>query len=138
MAQYQTPQFIEREPKVIGPLTFKRAAYLGFPLAIIFILWFLIAENYLMIFVLISVVLEGAGVVLAFFKVEGKSVPMLLTDAFFFVTRPKTFVWQRNNAKLDFHEREYVNTLGSQGLRKDELSRQSRVADLATKVQTRK
>ncbi|KKW33480.1 MAG: hypothetical protein UY78_C0011G0009 [Parcubacteria group bacterium GW2011_GWA1_53_13] len=45
MAQFQTPQFIEREAKIIGPLSFKQAAYVGVPLIINFVLWFLIAAN---------------------------------------------------------------------------------------------
>ncbi len=139
MAQFQTPQFIEREAKIIGPLTFKNAAYLGVPLAINFALWFLIAADYFILFVVIAVLLESAGAALAFGKVEGKTIPEVLLNVLFFFTKPKTYVWERGNTKLHFKKEEYVNPLTSgEGLQKAELIRKSRVADLAVRVQTKK
>ena len=138
MAQFQTPQFIEREAKVIGPLTFKRAAYLGIPLAVIFILWFVIAEKHFILFVALSILLEGAGVALAFMKAGGKSIPQFMMNALFFAAKPRTYIWQRENTKLRFREERFVNPLtNGEGLKKAELVRKSRVADLAVKVQTK-
>src|SRR3989344_180408 len=138
MAQFQTPQFIEREAKVIGPLTFRRAGYVGAPLVIIFMLWFAIAQNYFIIFILASVLLEGAGVILAFMKVGSKSVPEFLMNALFFTAKPKAYVWQRGHSNLRFKEEKFVNPLDNgEGLQKAELVRKSRVADLAVKVQTK-
>jgi hypothetical protein len=139
MAQFETPQFIEREAKVIGPLTFKRAAYIGIPIVFIFILYFTIAAQYFIIFVALSVLIEGAGVALAFVKVEGKSIPLVLVNALFFFTRPRTFVWKRGSTNLEFHNEEYVNpAVGKEGIAKDTLTRKSRVADLSVRVQTKK
>jgi len=139
MAQFQTPQFIEREAKVIGPLTFKRAAYLGIPLAVIFMLWFVLAENSFILFVALSVLLEGAGLALAFMKVEGKSIPQFLMNVLFFLAKSQTYVWQRGKTKLHFRAEKFVNPVANgEGLQKAELVRKSRVADLAVKVQTKK
>ena len=139
MAQFQTPQFIEREAKVIGPLTFRRAAYLGIPLIIIFLLYFVIAANNFILFIALSLLLEGAGVALAFMKVESKPILSFLASALFFATKPKTYVWQRGNTKLRFKEEKFVNPrTNGEGLQKAELVRNSRIADLATKVQTKK
>ena len=139
MAQFQTPQFIEREAKVIGPLTFRRAAYIGTPLIVIFALWFMIAANNFMVFGLISVLLEGAGVALAFMKVEGKSIPSVMINALFFFTRPRTFVWKRGDTKLRYKKMEYVNlTENEEGLKRADLVQRSKVADLAVRVQTKK
>ena len=139
MAQFQTPQFIEREAKVIGPLSFRRAAFIGIPLGAIFLLWFVIAENNFILFVALSIVLEGAGVALAFMKVEGKSIPQFLMNALFFFTKPKMYVWKRGKATLRFREEKFVNPrTNGEGLQKAELVRKSRVADLAVKVQTKK
>lgn len=139
MAQFQTPQFIEREAKVIGPLTFRRAAYLGIPLAGIFLLWFVLAEKSFIAFVAISIVLEGAGAALAFMKMEGKSIPQFMTNALYFTAKPKTYVWQRRNAKLHLREEKFVNPLtNGEGLQKAALVRKSIVADLAVRVQTKK
>src|SRR3989338_1130961 len=139
MAQFQTPQFIEREAKIIGPLSFKQSAYIGLPLAVNFVLWFLIAADYFIFFVLIAVLLEGAGIALAFGKVEGRTFPQLLMNVLFFLSKPKTYVWERGNTKLNFKKEEYVSPRANgEGLQKAELVRKSRVADLAVKVQTKK
>ena len=138
MAQFQTPQFIERESKVIGPLSFRSAAYVGVPLVIIFMLWFTIAKNNFIIFIFLSVLLEGAGIILAFMKVGGKSVPQVLVNALFFAAKPRAYVWQRGRSNLHFQEEKFTNPLANdEGLRKTDLVRKSRVADLAVKVQTK-
>lgn len=139
MAQFQTPQFIEREAKVIGPLTFKMAGYIGAPLAVIFLLYFVLATKHFILFVALSVLLEGAGVALAFGKVQGKTIPQILINALFFFIKPRTYVWQRGNAKLRFKKEKFVNPLtNGEGLQKAELVRKSRIADLAVRVQTKK
>jgi hypothetical protein len=139
MPQFQTPQFIEREAKVIGPLTFKAAGYVGTPLVIIFILYFAIAAKYFMLFIALSLLLEGAGIALAFAKVESKSIPQIMTNALFFFTKPRTYVWKRGNTKLHFKEEKYTNQrTNGEGLQKADLVRTSRVANLAVRVQTKK
>ncbi|HEX9722465.1 MAG TPA: hypothetical protein VGA53_04320 [Candidatus Paceibacterota bacterium] len=139
MAQFETPQFIDREAKVIGPLTFKRAAYLGIPLAVIFALYFVMAADNFILFVAISILLEGGGVALAFIKLEGKSIPEMIMNALFFLVRPKTFVWKRGNTKLTYKKEEYINPYtGPEGLPKDQLTQKSRMADLSLRVQTKK
>jgi hypothetical protein len=140
MAQFQTPQFIEHEAKVIGPLTFRRAGYIGAPLALIFVLYFAMAADNFIVFVALSVVLEGIGVALAFAKVEGKSIPTFLINAVFFFMKPQTYIWKRGKISLHYKEADYVNPLteGQGGLRKEDLTRVSKVADLSVKVQTKK
>ncbi len=139
MPRYQTPQFIEHEAKVRGPLTFKRAGYIGAPLTVIFILYFLIAAENFIIFIGLSIILEGAGVALAFVKVEGKSIPTFLGNALFFLMKPKTYIWHRGKTSVQFKETEYVNAVtGAEGLKKKDLTRTSKVADLSVKVLTKK
>jgi len=139
MAQFETPQFIDRESKVIGPLTFRRAGYLGAPLAVIFLLWFVLAANNFIAFVVASIALEGVGAALAFVKLEGKSIPQVLMNALFFFMRPKTYVWKRGNTQLNFKKEEYINPqTGGKSIPKDQLIQRSMVADLAVKVQTKK
>jgi hypothetical protein len=138
MAQFETPQFIGREAKVIGPLTFKRAVYLGIPLIGIFIMWFVIGTTNFLMFVVLSVLAEGTGFVLGFVEIEGKTVPELIENAFVFLFKPKTYVWRRENTPATFHKTEYVNPrTGGASLPKDSLVRTSRVSDLSVRVQTK-
>lgn len=140
MAQFQTPQFIEHEAKVIGPLTFRRAGYIGAPLALIFVLYFAIAANNFIIFIALSILLEGVGVALAFGKIESKSIPVFLMNALYFFMKPKTYIWKRGKFSFHFKKEDYTNPLTEEkgGLRKEDLIRTSKVADLSVKVLTKK
>ncbi len=137
--RFQIPQFIEHEPKVIGPLTFRRAGYVGAPLVFIFFLYFMIAKDYFILFILLSIVLEGIGVVLAFVKIEGKSIPQLLMDATFFLIRPKMYIWKRGRVHLQLREMEYGNPDEKKdGKQKVRLVQKSRIMELGMKVQTKR
>ena len=138
MAKFQTPQFVEHEAKVIGPLSFRQAAFIGAPLPIILLLFFILSGN-LMVFVAISIVVEGIGVMLAFVKVEGKSVPQLIMHMLFFGLKPKMYVWRRGKTSLHFKEMEYVGPEGqTEEVKKADLQRKSRVQSLAIRVQTKR
>jgi hypothetical protein len=136
--QFETPQFIDRKAKVIGPLTFRGAGYLGSPLILIFFLWFMLGPSNLILFVAVSLLLEGAGIALAFVNIEGKTIPQILISAAIFFIRPKTYVWKRGDTNFDFKQEKYVNpNTNGEGLQKDQLIRKSRVGDLSIKVQTK-
>ena len=138
MARFQTPQFIEHESKVIGPFTFRRAGYMGAPLPIIFILYFTLTEN-IILFILLAVLLEGTGAALAFVKIGNKSMPQFLLDALFFFIRPKTFVWKRGKASLNFKQVTYGNPQETpEESNEVQLVQKSRIDALATRVQTKK
>ena len=133
--KFQVPQFIEHEPKVIGPVTFKQAAYLGFPLACIFLLYFMLAEN-LVVFIVLAVALEGAGAAFAFLTLSGKSVLRVLAEMLYFFVRPKKYIWMRGKHTLRFRQMEYTNP-AKEGLPKVELTQQSAVGNLAVRTQTK-
>jgi len=139
MAQFETPQFIERQAKVIGPLTFRGAAYVGVPIILIFLLWFTIADSYFILFIGVSLLLQGAGVALAFVKLEGKTIPEVLRNAIFFFTRSRTYIWKRGNINVTFKPEQFINpSTNGESLPKNTLNRKSRIADLSVKVQTKK
>lgn len=134
--KFQVPQFIEHEPKVIGPVTFRQAAYLGFPLAFIFLLYFTMSEN-LILFLILAIALEGTGAVLAFLTLSGKSVPRVLLEMLYFGIRPKKYIWmRRGKSSLRFRAMEYTNP-AKEGLPKVELTQRSAVGNLAVRTQTK-
>jgi len=138
MARYQTPQFVEHEAKIIGPLSFRQAAFVGGPLPVVLLLYFILSSN-LILFVAIAILVEGIGVMLAFVKVEGKSVPQLIMHMLFFGLKPKMYVWKRGKTTLHFKEMEYVAPEGqTEEVQKADLRRKSRVQSLAVRVQTKR
>lgn len=93
---FQVPQFIEQKPKIVGPLTLEQFAYIGGAAGISifsfyvfnFFLWFLITS-----------VLGGLAVMLAFVKINGQSLPRILRSALGFWIKPRTYTWQRRMAE---------------------------------------
>ncbi|MFH0712821.1 MAG: PrgI family protein [Candidatus Jorgensenbacteria bacterium] len=92
MATFQVPQFIEQKPKIIGPLTLEQFLYVGGASLLSFI-FFYIFNFFLSL--LLSILVIGAAVALAFVKVNGQKMPDVLKSAISYVWRPRTYTWQR-------------------------------------------
>lgn len=90
--QFQVPQFIDVESKVVGPLTIKQFLYLAGAGGAIFILFFNL-ETWL--WLIMTAILGGSGVALAFVKYNGQPLPRIIFHAFFFFWRPRLYLWKR-------------------------------------------
>ncbi len=77
MDQFTIPQFIEHEAKIVGPLTFRQFIYVGVAGAICFVFYFTVPFYF---FVLGAIIAMFFGVVLAFGKMEGRSLPTILKN----------------------------------------------------------
>lgn len=97
MTQYQVPQFIETEAKIIGPLTLKQFLWLAAAGAIIFILYFLIPIRW--VWILLTVFIAGLSLSLALIRVSGRSMFSLISDFFSFVFKPRFFLWAKGTVK---------------------------------------
>ena len=94
--QYQVPQFIEIEDKIIGPLTLKQFLYLAGPAAISFILFFMLKFG---IWLLITFILGSIGVFLAFGEIIIKRPPeKFLLSIFWYYFNPKIYIWKKIEA----------------------------------------
>jgi len=69
--QYQVPQFIETEDKIVGPFTFKQFVYITIPTIISTLLYFFAPIS---VFVILMVILMGLGATLAFVKTNGRPI----------------------------------------------------------------
>jgi len=90
--EYQVPQFIEVEDKIIGPLTLKQFIYVAGAsgLCVVFFV-------YLPLFaaLLLATPTAGLAAALAFYKVNGKPFIEVLEAGFNYYTRAKLFLWKR-------------------------------------------
>lgn len=93
--EFQVPQFIEHETKVVGPLTIKQFGYIVTAGVISFILYFSLAEKNFFLFLIIAMISMGSALALAFVQIEGRSLPVVLSNFFFFSISPKIFLWKR-------------------------------------------
>jgi hypothetical protein len=89
--QFQVPQFIETEDKIIGPLTLRQFFYLAAGAAMILGAYFILE---LWLWIVVSVLAAGLAVGFAFVVVNGKPLPKMILSAFSFYWNPQIYVWQ--------------------------------------------
>jgi len=98
--EFQVPQFIERKPKIIGPLTFGQFVYIAIAGAIFFILYYSIAETNFLLFLFISIIVFLTAFAFAFGKIGGRSLPVVLINFFEFCLAPKRYFWGKKEVPL--------------------------------------
>ncbi|MBI4088915.1 PrgI family protein [Candidatus Kaiserbacteria bacterium] len=95
--EYQVPQFIGVEDKIIGPLTLKQFIYLagGSGLCVIFF-------SYLPLIVafLLSAPVAAFVAALAFYKINGKPFIEMVEAGFNYYVHAKLFLWKREEMKV--------------------------------------
>ena len=96
--QYQVPQFIEREMKVVGPLTFKQVVFLAIGAGACLFLYFFLAPKSFFLFLVCCLPIGGVSLFLAFGKLEGRSLPIMLANAFTFLFSGRTYLWKKKVA----------------------------------------
>lgn len=92
--EYQVPQFIEVEDKIVGPLTLKQFIYIAGAggLCIVFFVYLQI-----MIAFVFSALVVALAVALAFYKVNGKPFIEILEAGFNYYTGAKLFLWKHTD-----------------------------------------
>lgn len=90
--QFQVPQYIEVEDKIIGPLTLKQFLYLAAGGGILFMLWFFIK---LWLFIILAIVIGFFCAALAFYKVNGRPLITFLGSIMVYFKKPKLYIWRK-------------------------------------------
>ena len=96
--QFQVPQFIETEDKVVGPFSIRQFIYVAIAGGFCFLLYFAV-ETWL--FVILSVPALGAAFSFAFIKINGVPLARVVMAAFNFYWKPQTYVWQPNHPEIE-------------------------------------
>ena len=89
--QYQVPQFINTEDKVVGPFSLRQFLYVGVAAGISGICYFLLQS---WLFFIVAVVLIGGALALSFVKINGRPLIKIGLSAFNFYWQPQTYVWK--------------------------------------------
>ena len=101
MSQFQVPQFIETETKIVGPLTLKQFLYIGVAALTSFFLFFVLQ---LWLWFIVSAILGTAAAALAFIKFNGRPLPAILKSMVSYLWQPRMYLWQREDAALKLTE----------------------------------
>lgn len=91
--RFQVPQFIEKETRIIGPLTLRQFGwFLG--AAIIFVMvQFVVKGSSLLI---VAIILAGIAGALSFLKIDEVPLPTYIGHAFTFFMSDKKFLFKKD------------------------------------------
>lgn len=90
--QFQVPQFIDIEDKVIGPLTIKQFLYILIAGVILFVLFKLVNFS---VFIILSIPVIVLTYALAFVKVHNKPFISVIGNFIGFLRKPDFYVWKK-------------------------------------------
>jgi hypothetical protein len=95
--QFQVPQYIDIEDKLVGPLTFPQFIYLAGGAGLGFLLYRVIPNPTIGFLIALPVVLFA--IALAFWKINRRPFLTMLQYAITHVFRPKLFIWKNLGTK---------------------------------------
>ena len=108
--RFTVPQFIEREAKIIGPLTFKQFLYIGVAGLACFIIYFSFPFD---IFLISCFFLGSIAAAFAFLEIDGNPLQKHLWNFFKYNLSPKIYLWKKGGmGKANIQEK--INTQETQ------------------------
>lgn len=94
--QFQVPQFIEVEDKIVGPLTFKQFIFIAGGAGMSYLCWRLLPLYAAGPLILGVGSLAGS---LAFLQVNGRPFILAVENGFYFLLHPKLYLWNNERPK---------------------------------------
>jgi len=92
--QFQVPQFLEIEDKIIGPLTIKQFGWMAAGGVVLFILYRFLNFSYFLFF---AVPISAFCLAFAFIKINGRPFSGFLTSFVKYLIRPRLYVWRKKH-----------------------------------------
>jgi len=103
--QYQVPQFIDTEDKLVGPFSLRQFGFVGAAGLVSAICYFFLQT---WLFVVVAVVTLGGALALSFLKVNGRPLIKVVTAAFRFYWNPQLYVWKPDHPIIHREKRETI------------------------------
>ncbi|MCF6276257.1 MAG: PrgI family protein [Candidatus Magasanikbacteria bacterium] len=132
--QFVVPQFIDVEDKIFGPVTTRQFLILLVTALILFII-FKLAD--IVLFGLLTLLLGGFSLVVAFVKVNGQAFHYFILNIFQTLKKPGLRVWKKDYSKEDL---EYLRKFGMkeeiEEEQKKEITTHRKIRDLSLIVNT--
>ncbi len=131
--QFEVPQFIEIEDKIVGPLTLKQFIYIGGNVAFAYMSYALIPIT--AIGVLFAVAFLSFGGLLAFYKYNNRPFINLVSSFFYFHTKPKLYIWKPQKKSKDKNILDISNFKTTQTIiTQSPTSSTSRLSDMSWQI----
>jgi len=95
--QFQVPQFIETEDKVVGPLTLRQFMVVAGAGVVSAILYFSVAS---WLWLILTVILLGGAIGVSFVKIQGRPLGNVILSALGFYWKPQTYIWKSEEQRI--------------------------------------
>ncbi|MBI3046214.1 MAG: PrgI family protein [Candidatus Harrisonbacteria bacterium] len=92
---FQVPQFIETEDKIVGPLTLRQFLYLAFGAGLSFLLFFFLNTGFWILFTFFLAIIS---ISFAFIKVNGRPLSIAFLSATRYYWKPRMYLWRQEMA----------------------------------------
>lgn len=89
---FNIPQFIDKEDKIVGPLTAKQLGWMGGAGTILLVLFGILD---MAAFLIASVFVVGIFGALAFYRPNNQPLIVFIMSSIYFAVRPKMYIWKR-------------------------------------------
>ena len=96
--QFQVPQNIDLEDKIVGPLTLTQFLYVLGGGLVDYIMFQSFAANYFGLFLVLGIPVALLALGLAFFKVQEQPLSHFITVGILYLFKPKTRLWKREES----------------------------------------
>lgn len=130
--RFTVPQFIEREPKIVGPLTFKQFIFIGIAGAICFLLYLTLPFS---LFLISSFLFFGGALALAFLEIGGRPLPTVLANFLRYSLTPKMYIWKKKEISIKMVEKKKIEREKEEELPL-KIAEKSQLKRLRTKIET--
>lgn len=134
--QFQVPQFINIEDKIIGPLTLKQFLYILFGGIALFILYNLVN---LFVFILLAIPIAALVYALAFIKIHKQPFINVIKNFLGFLKKPDFYVWKKPTIKTKAQEKQIpkiIKTVPTE--KKIKLKAKKKLQELGWRVEVEK
>lgn len=98
--KFSVPQFIEREARIAGPLTFRQLLYLLGAGLVIVLFYYSLAKTNPTLFTVITIILLGIASAFAFLKIGGYSFGVFLKNFLGFLRSSKVYIWEKRMSPI--------------------------------------
>lgn len=128
---FQVPQFIEIEDKVVGPFTFKQFIYLAGSIGLAFIVYVYVPR---IIAIVPITMIVGLGAALAFFKINNRPFIIILQSAIRYYLSRKLYLWEKRDKPMTTKSNAVATTTSLNRVSKSQLEELSWNLDITKKV----
>ena len=132
--RFTVPQFIEREAKIVGPMTFRQFIFIAIAGAICLFVYSVAPFS---VFVISCVVFGGSALALAFLEVQGRSLPVVLSNLLRFNFAPKMYLWKKSQAPIKVLKKKTVVQPEKEQETPLKIAEKSQLKKLRTEIETK-